>query len=86
MHMKSATSLLLRLVYLNVRNIKCIPFQAFNLCIALSILKQVENEFCRFGGLATLSIGMSILRLSSPSYTTTKARERYGLFVAQQIL
>lgn len=56
------------------------------LSIALGILKQVKDEFCRLGRPTTLSIGMSVLSLSSPSHTTTKAGEGNGLLVGQHIL
>uniref|UniRef100_A0A2P2JHA1 60S ribosomal protein L17-2-like isoform X1 n=1 Tax=Rhizophora mucronata TaxID=61149 RepID=A0A2P2JHA1_RHIMU len=52
----SATTLLLCLVNLDMRYVKCINIQTFYLGIAFSILEQTKDKCCRFNRPASLSI------------------------------
>lgn len=54
--------------------------------IALSILQQVKNEFCRLHRPTTLSVGVPVLGLSRPSNTPTKSPEGDCLLVSQHVL
>lgn len=56
------------------------------LSIAFSILKQIQDELSGLNRPAPLSIWVSVLCLSSSTYTPAESGERYGLLVGKHIL
>ena len=82
----SPSPLLCSLVDLNVRNEERINIQTFHLSIALSVLEQIKNELSRLGRPTSLTIGVPVLSLGSPSNTSAETGEGNSLLVSYHIL